>query len=70
MRILVLSGRGRFADIQESIFSSHKIMEVSFNKVEYVAPAARAIQIKPQSIICQSNPNEVPDMEEGWTLNF
>lgn len=45
-------------------------MEVSFNKVEYVAPAARAIQIKPQSIICQSNPNEVPDMEEGWTLNF
>ncbi|MCQ2119633.1 MAG: hypothetical protein MJY84_06900 [Bacteroidales bacterium] len=45
-------------------------MEASFNKVEYVAPAARAIQIKTQSIICQSNPNEVPDMDEGWTFEF
>lgn len=45
-------------------------METNQNQREYVAPAFKPVLIKSQSIICQSNPNEVPDMDEGWTLNF
>jgi hypothetical protein len=38
------------------------------NKLSYVSPVARALELDVESIICASG--EVPDMGHGWDLDF